>query len=150
MAIRRTLTAGAAGAALAYFLDPQLGRARRVKARDMSAGMLRRVMRRGERAARHAASDAAGAVERVMPRLHPEHDDVTLAERIRNDVLRELDRSRVNVNVEGGVAVLRGTLDDEGARTAIVNAIRNIPGIMDVRDLVHAPGTRAQTNGAMR
>jgi osmotically-inducible protein OsmY len=79
----------------------------------------------------------------MTPRKGPkEMDDVTVAERIRSDALRELNRSHINVNVEKGVAVLRGSLDDERLAAALERRVRRIPGVQDVRNMIH-------TNDAM-
>lgn len=55
----------AAGAAVAFFLDPQRGRARRKKAVDRVSGAVRRTTRRTARFGRHIASDSRGLVQRL-------------------------------------------------------------------------------------
>ena len=135
---RMTLLAGGAGALAAYLFDPAMGRSRRVQIAARTAGLARRAGRRTGRMGRRVVSDAAGIARRMTPRTIPrEMDDVTVAERIRSDALRELNRSHINVNVENGVAVLRGSLDDERLAEVLERRVRRIPGVRDVRNMIH-------------
>jgi hypothetical protein len=60
MGMRSVLLAGAAGAALAYFFDPERGPARRAQARDQLGSMARRTERDMEKQARHRTNQAVG------------------------------------------------------------------------------------------
>jgi hypothetical protein len=139
------------GLALAYFLDPAHGRRRRKLAVQRVAGLARRGARRGERKARYAASQAVGAAQRAThPRAaqSPPGDDVTLARKVETEIFRPADspKATVNVNAVDGVVFLRG-----GARTPeqiseLESKVRAIPGVRDVKNLLHLPGTPVPTD----
>lgn len=146
--LRTVVMAGAVGALAAYFLDPDMGRTRRTRARDMLRGRLRRGADRMERLRGRVASDAEGLVRRATHKvpddtLHP--TDATLAHKVESEVLGtgEVPKGRILVNVEEGVVVLRGELDKWGAIDRIEAETRKIPGVVDVRNLIHVPDTPA-------
>src|SRR5437016_2867693 len=92
---------------VAYFFDPDNGRRRRAMARDRTRKLVRKMRHRAEQRARYAQGKAAGLrhemfdpTDRVVP------NDETVADKIRSEVLRHYGHSRINVNVENGVAVL--------------------------------------------
>ena len=145
-AVQRTLLAGAAGAGLMYFLDPDRGRRRRNMARDRVAATFRRGARRAERLGRRAGADAYGVAQRVT---HPRSedtgpvDDKTLEQRVESELFRGRDIApgRVNVSVEEGVLVLRGQLDRPEQIAELEAAANKIPGVRAVENLLHLPGT---------
>ena len=99
--------AGAAGAAAAYYLDPSMGSSRRAQTLDRLAGLLRR----GES---KVPSDARGMRERPSARggRRPRPHRRDAGSTVRCSV-PSIHRSRVVVNVEESVAVLRGVLADQ-------------------------------------
>jgi osmotically-inducible protein OsmY len=133
----------AAGAALAYFFDPEQGRRRRNVARDRAAAMFRRAESEAERRGRYYAGKAEGLKHKASSmRAHDESvlDDLTLKHKIESEVLRDLDRSHVNVNVDEGVAELRGALERPDQISAIIEGVRRVPGIVEVRSFLHLRG----------
>ena len=151
--LRTVFMAGATGAALAYFFDPDMGRTRRTRTRDMLKGRLRRGTDRMERLRGRVASDAEGLIRRATHEvpddtLHP--TDVTLAHKVESEVLGqgEVPKGRILVNVEEGVVVLRGELGDEKAIRRIERDTRKLPGVSDVRNLIHLPGEPAPNKAA--
>jgi osmotically-inducible protein OsmY len=77
-------------------------------------------------------------------RSRVERDDVTLARKVETHIFRPHDAPKgdVSVDVEAGVAYLRGIADATwSARFA--EGARQVPGILDVRNLLHPPGTPA-------
>ena len=139
------LAGGAAGAALPYFLDPDRGRARRVKTRDQVGAAVRRRRRRMEQAARRSEAEVYGAWQRAQaagPEAPPPND-VTLARKVETELFASPDapKGQVDVNVEDGVVVLRGQLDRPEQIQELEQAARRIPGVRDVRNLLHLPGT---------
>jgi osmotically-inducible protein OsmY len=133
---------------LAYFADPRQGRRRRRTAIQRLAGGARHRARAGRRATRHAAAEARGAAERA---LHPQSsqsppaDDVTLAHKVETEIFRPADspKATVNVNAVDGVVFLRGTTPTAEQITELERMVRAIPGVKDVRNLLHLPGTPA-------
>lgn len=132
----------ALGALLVYFFDPERGRSRRVKARDMSVARVRRAAR-GARKMRVRAENKA---EGVRAGLRPDGEgadlnDPTLEHKIESEVLRDFPKGKINVNVEHGRAVLRGELDQPEQIKALEAAVGAVPGVREVENLTHLRGT---------
>jgi hypothetical protein len=143
------LAAGAAGAAVAFFLDPVSGKRRRRVAKDWVAARTRGLARRGGQAGRYMGSRAYGTVESVRHRRDariPENDQV-LAHKVESELFQSIDipAGRVNVNAENGVVVIRGQVDRADDVERIERAVRTIQGVRDVENLLHTPGTPAPT-----
>ncbi len=150
-----TLAGGlAVGALTMYFFDPERGRARRVKAKDMTLGAVRRVGRRAERLGRATGAETYGLVQKVR-HLRPaekDYDDATLAHKIESEIFGDpnVPKGKINVNVEEGVVALRGELDHPEDINAIESKVRKIPGVVDVNNLLHLPGVEPQNKAAAR
>jgi osmotically-inducible protein OsmY len=124
----------ALGAALAYFFDPQNGRARRKDA-------IKRIVRLGQRQRGRLASKATQL--REGPR--PQPDDVTLARKVESEIFRDADvpKGQINVNAENGKVVLRGEVDSPELIDDLVGNARKVQGVQDVENLLHTPGRPA-------
>ena len=132
---------GGIGAALAYFFDPDSGRRRRALARDRSAAWLRSQRETAQRKSRYASDRVEGIKHEIVGSTEIEApNDATVAQKIQSEVLRHYDASRVNVNVENGVAVLRGELKHPEEINALVRDVERVAGVRDVRSLLHLPG----------
>lgn len=143
-----TAAAGAAaGAAAAFFLDPQRGRARRAQFMDQGAAMLRRTVRGASRSMRRMSGEAVGIGERMQHRgdgdLMP--NDAALANKVETELFADqrIPKGKININVEEGVVVLRGEVDDEGEATELIRKAQRIPGVQRVDSLLHLPGEAA-------
>src|SRR5919199_1171909 len=106
--MRNVFLAGAAGAALAYFLDPEQGAGRRNMARDRLMSMLRRGGGQVAEAGRGAAAQTVGFAQQAVHMQaadQPALDDVTLARKVESELFRDADvpKGQVNVSVENGV-----------------------------------------------
>src|SRR5215831_16770329 len=110
--------AGAIGAALAYFFDPDNGRKRR-----------KELIERTGKAFRQA----------------PKPDDVTLARKVESEIFRDADvpKGKINVNVEDGVVYLRGELEQPDLIKDLESQARRVQGVRDVENLLHTPGQEA-------
>ena len=145
----KPLVAGALGAAVMYFLDPDQGRRRRHMTRDRIAATFRGGLRGLSRAGRAAGAEVYGAV-RTVTHLQQEDpfppNDATLAKKVESEVFRdpEVPKGRINLNVEGGVVVLRGELDRPEQISAVEQAARRVAGVREVENLLHLPGTPAR------
>ncbi|MDP8957930.1 MAG: BON domain-containing protein [Actinomycetota bacterium] len=148
------LIGSAIGAVVAYFLDPDRGRTRRAKTGDQAGATLRRLSERGERTARRVASDAAGVVERIRKRErhYVAPNDATLAHKVESELFGRDDvpKGSINVNAERGVVVLRGEVDQPGQIEGLEAAVREIPGVLGVENLLHLPGTPAPNKEEVR
>ncbi|MDP9341020.1 MAG: BON domain-containing protein [Actinomycetota bacterium] len=122
----RTFIAGtAAGAGFAYFWDPDRGKVRR----DTALDQLRAVLGRSGR--------------RMPDEVYVE--DTRLKDRIESGVFssHDLPKGQVNVTVVDGVAELRGQLQTPEDINRLVRGVERVPGVVDVRSMLHLPGTPA-------
>ncbi|MDQ2984790.1 MAG: BON domain-containing protein [Actinomycetota bacterium] len=119
------MLAGAVGAAIAYFFDPQNGRRRRKLTLDRAGALLR--------------STSHQAAEKPPP------DDVTLARKVETEIFRdaEVPKGQINVNVEHGVVFLRGELGEPDLIKDLEQQARKVHGVLGVENLLHTPGQEA-------
>jgi osmotically-inducible protein OsmY len=141
----------AAGAAIAYFFDPQNGRRRRALARDRSAGLARRTVRRLGRAKRHAQAEAYGLsqkAEHLREEPKPTPDDATLAHKVETEIFRDADvpKGQINVNAENGTVVLRGEVKTPELIRDLEDRARKVQGVENVENLLHLPEATAPTH----
>jgi len=136
--------AGAVGAALAYFFDPDNGRKRRKVAVDKAGKYLRQA---GQQA--QGASGQARALKQKATHLKeqqkPQPDDVTLARKVETEIFRgdEVPKGKINVNVEDGVVYLRGELEQHDLIGDLEAQARKVQGVLAVENLLHVPGEEA-------
>ena len=147
---RIVLIAAAIGAALTYFFDPNRGRGRRAMLRDRSAGTARQSARRLARLSRGVGAEAYGVTQRIRHRTEepkPQLDDVTLARKVETEIFRspEVPKGKINVNAVDGVVELRGEADRPEMVRDLEEQVRNIPGVLDVRNMLHVPEAPAPT-----
>ena len=118
--------AGAIGAALAYFFDPDNGRKRREEA-------IKRIAKRFRQAGRETEHEK------------PQPDDVTLARKVESEIFRGADvpKGQINVNVEDGVVYLRGELEQPDLIEDLGAQARKVQGVRAVENLLHVPGEEA-------
>jgi osmotically-inducible protein OsmY len=127
--------AGAIGAALAYFFDPDNGRKRRKEAIKRTAKRFRQV---GRRAHKEKATH-------LSEQEKPQPDDVTLARKVESEIFRGADvpKGQINVNVEDGVVYLRGELEQPDLIEDLGAQARKVQGVRAVENLLHVPGEEA-------
>jgi hypothetical protein len=142
-----TAVAGATGAAAAYIFDPQLGRARRAKAKDMLLARVRRTGRELDSQARFAAGTATGAAKRATGAGsgNADLDNIALVRKVESVIFRPEDapKGRVSVNAEGSVIFLRGEVETQEQIGALVHGAEGVEGVEEVRNLLHLPGQPA-------
>ena len=103
---------------------------------------------RNRRPVKRAANPAKGAAHAVTPRFgHEEMDDQTLADRVRSEIFRARDAPKggVSVDVQAGVAYLRGESPTRRGSSASATTRARSSGITGVKNLLHAPGTPTPT-----
>ena len=141
----------AIGGTAVYLLDPQQGPQRRVQARThltattgpAVAAVLQTVQRNAPR--------ASGLTQQVQQRTQRTStdkdglDDATLVDRVESMIFRDpaVPRGRMNINAEQGRVVLRGEVDQPEQISAVEAAVRAVPGVRDVENLLHLPDTPA-------
>src|SRR3954447_7840016 len=97
-----------------------------------------------QRRNQHAANTLKGAAHAVTPSIgRDDADDQTLADRVKSEIFRDHDapKAGVSVDVQAGVAYLRGEVADEAWIERFGSEARKVHGIQGVKNLLHAPGT---------
>ena len=124
----------ALGAALAYFFDPQNGRARR-------QGAIKRVVRIG----RQGRGRLTARATQLREGPKPQPDDVTLARQVESEIFSDADvpKGQINVNAEEGRVVLRGEVESAEMIEGLVSKARKVQGVQEVENLLHTPGQPA-------
>ena len=147
MKMRTLLVGGLAGAAAAYLFDPVSGRGRRTRLRDQASATFRRLGRCAEQRSRYVTRFAEGKLAELRgPGPEPfDVDDITIADRIRSEVLGAADvpKDRIAVDVVDGVATLRGEVDAEEDVRSILERVGRVAGVAEVVNLLHLPGRDA-------
>jgi osmotically-inducible protein OsmY len=145
-------SAGVAGAAGVYFLDPSRGARRRNMARDRAFALVRRGRHEAERKAEYAAGHAKGAVHDARTqvageRQNPEMTGQDLARKVESIVFRdgELPKGQVNLDANGRTVALRGQVDSQEQIDELVRRTNDVPEVEVVDNLLHLPGQPAPT-----
>jgi osmotically-inducible protein OsmY len=138
---KKVAAAGAAGAAGAYFLDPNSGARRRNAAKDRAASLIRQGTERLRREAEYRKGQAEGTFEAAKSKARPEKpaaNDQQLAERVKSEIFQPADapKGSVNVNVERGVVYLRGEVDRKEQVEDLVKRAKKVDGVTDVENLI--------------
>ena len=151
MAIPSFLLGAAAGAAAAWFLDPNDGARRRSVAQDKAMKYARKGASEVETQARYAGGAAKGAVTQAAPTGGREDagerlNDPALAAKVQSEIFRDADAPKgdVSVNVEDGVVYLRGQVDSPEKISELEQAARQVDGVTAVENLLHGPGEPAR------
>jgi osmotically-inducible protein OsmY len=134
--------AGVAGAAGAYFLDPNEGKRRRHIVRDRAKALFRKGSERAHRETEYRKSQAEGKVEALKSKTRPEKpafNDQDLADRVKSEIFRPADapKGSVNVNVERGIVYLRGEVERPDEIKKLVKQAGSIDGVKGVESLLH-------------
>jgi osmotically-inducible protein OsmY len=134
----------AAGAALAYFLDPQSGKRRRHVTVDRIGGFFRRRGRDVGRAGRAVTSEAYGVAKKathLREQEKPRPNDATLTSKVESEIFRDpgAPKGQVSVSVEDGIAYLRGEVEDPATIDGLREAAAKVDGVRGVESLLHTP-----------
>jgi osmotically-inducible protein OsmY len=146
VAIPSFLLGAAAGAAAAWFLDPGDGARRRSVAQDKAMKYARKGASQAEAQAKYAGGAVKGAAVQAAPVGGREDagerlNDPALAAKVQSEIFRDADAPKgdVSVNVEDGVVNLRGQVDSPDEIRRLEQAAREVDGVRDVENLLHAP-----------
>jgi hypothetical protein len=141
------LTSAVGGAVVAFFFDPRSGRRRRHTVRDRVLSRARRTERQAVVGARRAEWRLIGAARHMVSARRPSEppDDVTLAQKVGSTLFRDprVPKGEISINAEDGVVFLRGMVSGQTTIQEIEQAARRVPGVRDVENLLHPPGTPA-------
>lgn len=133
------------GAVLAYFLDPDRGRSRRARTADQAKAKARRSRQRADAQLRYAEGRLEGvaAKARGAGEMTPA-DDIDVVQGIKQHLSTlDLRTDGVVVDVNDGVAGLRGEVDDPDGLKKVEVEVSTVPGVQEVRSWLHLPGTPA-------
>lgn len=135
------VTGIAAGALAMYILDPNSGRRRRALARDKAFAAGHDVERLARGTTRHTADHLRGMAAKVRARTHRSvPDDDQLRERILSRLGHALHQpSRVEVDVDHGHVVLKGTADPAETERLVVT-IAKMQGVHGVENRLAPEG----------
>lgn len=129
----------AAGAAAARLLTPTNGR-KAASAASTAASA-------ASTQAHHTANTVKGVAHSVTPHRHEPMDDATLADRVRSEIFRDshAPKSGVSIDVQAGVAYLRGEVPEQEWIDRFGKDAGKVTGIDGVKNLLHTPGTPTPT-----
>ena len=139
-----------AGAAAAYFFDPERGVARRKQAKGQADALIRRKQADAEGKARHAANVAMGEAAEAQGAGVPRPvDDVEVVNVVKQSLARlSVDTTDVAVESVDGVVTLRGQVGGDDAQAEVERAVSETPGVVAVESFLHTPGTPAPNKAA--
>lgn len=144
--------AGAAGALLAYFNDPDRGRARRAQARDQLVSRQHHAMAEADQRARYAKGQLQGVRARAQGfgEMDPV-DDHVVKQGIEQAFARTgVDTSDVVIDVANGIAGLRGRVETVADRDHLQRDAATVPGVEMVESWLHLPGEPAPNKAESR
>jgi BON domain len=129
------------GFGTAYLFDPYRGKRRRTVARERVLKLLRRMARLGRKKARFVGGRLRGLSARARSfvwRKSVPIDDRTVEQRIRSAALRDvgLSTDEVEVEVEGGVVTLRGSVGSRSLADDLVTRVEKVPGVRDIAAMI--------------
>lgn len=136
----------AAGALVSYLLDPRRGRARWTTMRDRAGAELRRDRRRLTQRVHYERGRMTGVVHRLSHKTDgPPPDDRALVDRVRSMALGRIPDLAHNMTIDAcnGVVTLRGQLDNLADIGRAEAAVRRVPGVDRVENLLHLQGENA-------
>jgi osmotically-inducible protein OsmY len=153
----KLLFGAAIGAAAAWFLDPNDGTRRRNVTRDKAMKYARRGKDEAARQATYAGSTIKGKATAAAPGTGREPaaerlNDPALQAKIESEIFRDPDapKDRVSVNVEEGIAYLRGEVPERSRIERLREAAAKVEGVRGVENLLHLPGEPAPTKDESR
>ena len=98
-----------------------------------------------------ASQDAHAAyVDRLEKAGRFSVDDETLTQRVESEIYRDatLPKGPVTLHARDGIVTLRGALERHEQMRAFEDAVRKVPGVRDVENLLHLPETAAPNKRA--
>ena len=140
MGIKSFAKGAIVGSMIAYLFDPESGRGRRARLRDQATATARRARDRAGKLSRHGGNVLEGKIHEVTASVDAggSTDDVTVADRIRSEVLgrRDLEAGGLLVDVTDGVAHLRGRFEDATKLERVIDLTAKVHGVREVDNLV--------------
>lgn len=146
--LRSWVVAGTIGTSLALLFDGERGNRRRAMLKARGSRLFEIAGNRLNEQTRIASDNVYGdAIERVQ--MHQSDtsvpDDNTLRDRIESQAFNHhtAPKGEYNLNVEDGIAVLRGQLNTQEDIQALIAQVAAVPDVQGVESFLHTPGTPA-------
>jgi osmotically-inducible protein OsmY len=146
----KSIGAAMAGAAVAYFMDPDSGAARRARTKSQSAARWRDLLADMKARIEYQKGVARGLKHDVAStfREDREFDDDQLVQKVRSEALgpwiqRTGHTGDVDVTVEDGEVTVEGSIDEPDRRHGLLELIENVEGVLTVTDRLTPPENRA-------
>jgi osmotically-inducible protein OsmY len=108
-----------------------------------AAGAAAAYLSRNRTSVKRAKNTMKGAVHSATPHFGSDDaDDGTLADRVKSEIFRahEAPKGGVSVDVQAGVAYLRGEVPSDEWIERFGKDARKVRGISGVKNLLHTPG----------
>jgi len=141
--IRTLVIGGAVGAALTYFLDAELGPARRAQLKELAAAAINRGRDELNRQTRQLQDTSRAAIAQLQAggASGPE-DDLTVLSRVESilHAMPDFPRSSVEAEVVGGRLILRGEVETADLAREIVETASHVRSVASVQNLLQVRG----------
>jgi len=141
--IRTLVIGGAVGAALTYFLDAELGPARRAQLKELAAAAINRGRDELNRQTRQLQDRSRGAIAQLQTGGAPgPEDDLTILSRVESilHAMPDFPRSSVEAEVVGGRLILRGEVETAELAREIVETASHVRSVASVENLLQVRG----------
>ena len=146
--IRSWVVASTIGTSLALLFDGERGARRREmlmgRGRVFYGMVNQRLNKRTQMASDKVYGDVMERVNMYQPD-NPNPDDNTLRDRIESEAFghNTAPKGGYNLNVEDGIAVLRGQLDSQADIQRLITLVAEVPDVRGVESFLHTPGEPA-------
>jgi len=141
--IRTLVIGGAVGAALTYFLDAELGPARRAQLKELIAAGIDRGRHELNRQTRQLQDRSSGTIAELRAGGAPRpEDDLTVLSRVESilHAMPDFPRSSVEAEVVQGRLILRGGVESAELAREIVETAGHVRGVDSVENLLQISG----------
>jgi len=141
--IRTLVIGGAVGAALTYFLDAELGPARRAQLKELAAAAINRGRDELNRQTRQLQDTSRAAIAQLQAGGAPgPEDDLTVLSRVESilHAMPDFPRSSVEAEVVGGRLILRGEVETAELAREIVETASHVRSVASVQNLLQVRG----------
>jgi len=141
--IRTLVIGGAVGAALTYFLDAELGPARRAQLKELIAAGIDRGRHELNRQTRQLQDRSSGTIAELQAGGAPRpEDDLTVLSRVESilHAMPDFPRSSVEAEVVQGRLILRGGVESAELAREIVETAGHVRGVDSVENLLQISG----------
>lgn len=146
--LRSWLVAGTVGTGLALLFDGERGVRRREMLRSRGRNILQMASQRLNKQTGNASDSVYGDAMERFTMSQPDNvnpDDNTLRDRIESEAFNHhlAPKGEYNLNVEDGIAVLRGQLNSQEDIQQLIELVAAVPDVQGVESFLHTPGTPA-------